>query len=221
MKTVIFSDTHLSGRVQRKKFHYLMNVIESADRVIIAGDLWDGFLTDFDGFLRSGWRRLFQPLLDRKAVYLYGNHDRIEWSDDRVKFFSVEQHMEVGLQVGSHKFLVTHGDTIHTSLEMKFPVILHPSLQKTAPLRVAASVDILHKIVFGKRFLNKENNMNAPMIQWAREKVEPPTILVCGHSHYPEFLLEDRYINLGFNFAGFGSYLLIENDTLELVREKY
>src|SRR5690606_17718607 len=103
MQTIIFSDTHLSSRVYRKKLRYLQAVIETADRVVILGDFWDGFLTDFDRFLRSGWRVLFPMLLERQAIYLYGNHDRSQWSDERVSLFSVEQGLSHTLSIGPHQ----------------------------------------------------------------------------------------------------------------------
>lgn len=206
----------MSNRVYRKKFAYLLSVIEPADRVIILGDFWDGFLTPFDKFLKSGWSKLFPLLLERQAVYLYGNHDRPQWCDDRVSMFSVQHGMEHKIRLGGHELYLTHGHTVFTSLEDKYPVLNH-----SIPLRMGASVDILHKLVWGKRFMRTDNSINDPSRKWVADKLPEPQILVCGHSHFPEIDLSNRMINTGFIGSGYGNYLRIIDDRIESVRERY
>lgn len=216
MQTVIFSDTHLSNRIYRKKYEYLQSIIQPADRVIILGDFWDGFLTSFDKFVNSQWKRLFPLLLERQTLYVYGNHDRIQWSDSRVNIFSVEQASECRRQIGAHTLHLTHGHTVFTSLEDRIPAFNH-----SLPLRVGASIDILHKIVWGRRFLREDNNKNNPSRQWVTASLPQPDILVCGHSHYPEIDMEHRMINTGFIGSGYGNYVKITDEAIELVRERY
>ena len=216
MQTVIFSDTHLSSRVYRKKFNYLKSIIEPADRVIILGDFWDGFLTSFDKFLNSQWNQLFPLLLEREAAYVYGNHDRLQWSDERVDLFSVEHGMELHRNFGPYELYLTHGHTVFTSLEDKYPALNH-----SIPLRMGASLDVLHKLVWGRRFMRDDNKINNPGRNWVNQSLPAPQILVCGHSHYPELDLTQRMINTGFIGTGYGNYLRIIDDDIQLVREKY
>lgn len=71
MKTLIFSDTHLTKKFDLKKFLFLKRIIESADQVIINGDFWDSWFSDFNGFLKSGWKDLFHSLKEKETIYIY------------------------------------------------------------------------------------------------------------------------------------------------------
>ena len=64
MKILVFSDTHLSSTFEEKKFNLLKEIISRADRVIINGDFWEGYLISFKEFLDSRWKELF-PLLKK------------------------------------------------------------------------------------------------------------------------------------------------------------
>lgn len=214
MSTLIFSDTHLSTRVFRKKFNYLKSIIEPADQVIIVGDFWDGFLTTLDHFVDSGWNKLFPLLLDRQARYVYGNHDRAEWSNDLVNRFSIQQAPSLDLTIEGQAYHITHGHTIFTSLEDKYPV-----LNRSIPLRIGANIDVIHKLIWGRRFLAKDSHINDPMRH--RFQTQSDAILVCGHSHYPEIDLDHRFINPGFIGMGFGNYVVIDQDGPRLIKEKY
>jgi predicted phosphodiesterase len=216
MRTIIFSDTHLPSRVSKQKFNYLTSIIEPADRVIILGDFWDGFLTNFDKFLRGGWNKLFPLLLERQSIYIYGNHDRAEWSDQRVNLFSVQQAHDLTLAIEDQTYFLTHGHTIKTSLEERYPVLNH-----SVPLRVGSSMDILHKLVWGRRFLSADRNHNRKLINWVGEHLPAPTTLIAGHTHFPEALPEQRFINAGFIGCGYGHYVAITEQGIQLVRDRY
>ena len=216
MKIVIISDTHLSSRVYRKKYYYLKSIIEEADKVIIAGDFWDGFLTNFDKFTRSKWRLLFPLLLEKETVYLFGNHDRAEWCDDRVSLFSVEHGMNITLETPDQTYFITHGHIVFTSMEDRFPVLNH-----SIPLRLGSSLDVIHKLVWGRRFLRHDSDINQPMADWVAKNLPSPQILVTGHSHYPEIDLKQRFINTGFIGLGYGNYIIIDDNGPRIVRERY
>ncbi len=216
MKTIIISDTHLSNRVYRKKYYYLKSVIEQADRVIIAGDFWDGFLTNFDKFLQSKWQLLFPLLLERQTMYLYGNHDRAEWSDERVSLFSVEQAMNTTIECNGQQYFIAHGHTIFTSFEDKYPIV-----NRSIPLRIGSSLDIIHKLVWGKRFLNNDSDINTPMANWVAKNLPANQILICGHSHYPEINRAKRFINTGFNGLGYGNYVIIDESGPRIIKDRY
>jgi len=65
MKILIFSDTHLTSKFDQEKFDFLKKIVNSSDRVIINGDFWDSWFTNFDDFVKSRWNKLF-PLLKKK-----------------------------------------------------------------------------------------------------------------------------------------------------------
>ena len=92
MRYLIFSDTHLTPKYEPKKFAVLKNAIEQADRVIINGDFWEGFVCTFNEFVESPWSKELFPLLKKKkAVYLFGNHDRESLANERASLFSDKQ----------------------------------------------------------------------------------------------------------------------------------
>lgn len=71
MKTLIFSDTHLTSKVHKKTFSFLEDLISQVDKVIINGDFWDSYKTSFDEFIDSGRKKLFDLLLQKDAIYLF------------------------------------------------------------------------------------------------------------------------------------------------------
>ena len=73
MKTIIFSDTHIGKRCDRRRFEYLKKIISDADRVIINGDFRDHVVKS-DKFMNSKWKELFPLLKSKKTIFIYGNH---------------------------------------------------------------------------------------------------------------------------------------------------
>jgi predicted MPP superfamily phosphohydrolase len=118
MKILVFSDTHLTHVFEEKKYVFLKKVIESADQVIINGDFWDGYLTSFDAFISSRWNNLFPLLKQKKAVYIFGNHDKACFSDKRTSFFSDIQTKKYSF-VDGMTFYFEHGNTLLPSIDEK------------------------------------------------------------------------------------------------------
>lgn len=216
MKTVVLSDTHLSAKFYSKKFDYLKSIIDGADKVVIAGDFWDGFLVSFDQFINSKWQELFPSLLEKQAVYLYGNHDLPEWCDERVSLFSVEHGMDTNLAVEGQAYHVTHGHTVFTSFEDKYPI-----LNCKTSLQLGSKIDLIHKFLWGSNFLKEGSDINRPMSNWVNKNLEDEQILVTGHSHYPEIDLPNRFVNSGFVGLGYGNYAVIDGDGPRIVKERY
>jgi len=104
MTILVFSDTHLTHRFNKKKFLFLSRIIKKADKVIINGDFWDGHISSFHRFINSKWSMLFKLLKQKKTVYIYGNHDRKEYCDSRVSSFSTIQttHYKINFNKGCH-----------------------------------------------------------------------------------------------------------------------
>jgi len=91
MKYIIFSDTHLGKDYEEKRALFLKEVIKDCDKVIIAGDFWEGLQITFDQFINSPWKELFPYLKKKNTVYIYGNHDPKGSCDERVSLFSSKQ----------------------------------------------------------------------------------------------------------------------------------
>ncbi len=240
MTTIILSDTHLTDFVRPAKLAFLSSVIESADRVIIAGDFWDSYLTSFDRFVTSGWKELFPLLAVRQTVYLYGNHDPKQAADERVSQFSAMQADSYQLSLSplgwnpclrqagggvkanreqSIELHIEHGHRIKRHLDAFIPRWSINSLTT----RLAQLAQLLSLRLLGPeralRLLHARDN--DVMRAWAATNLGSSQILVTGHTDYPEIDLRRRYICIGFIRYGLASYLKIEAGQLELVETTY
>lgn len=219
MRTIVFSDTHLTDYVRRSKLGFLRSIIESADRVIIAGDFWDSYLTTFDRFLNSQWSALFSLLKTRETIYLYGNHDPKSASDSRVNLFSTLQADEYRLSIGTQTLLIQHGHRIHPHLDERVPrwLVNRYTTQVTALLQAG-----LFRALGPRRTLGLLNaRENDAMRLWAATHLKPNQILVTGHNDYGEIDLEHQFICTGLIRYGYASYLKIVDDELEIREATY
>ena len=212
MKYLIFSDTHLTPKYEPKKFTALKEAIELSDRVIINGDFWEGMSYKFDDFITSEWSKELFPLLKKKqAVYLYGNHDSEDLSDNRCELFSVKQLKQFVFKSGASTYRVEHGDLI-----LHFP---------TFPPLVRNILEIIeHAIfcIFGKNFVQSaykrsNNKLKKKMVG----RLRSGEFLITGHTHSAEIDSENRYINTGFNNFGLSQYLYIEDGKVTAVEKRY
>jgi len=67
----VISDTHLTNKFNENKFNKLRSIIESSDKIVLNGDFWDGYATDFEDFYNSKWSALFPLLKSKKTIYLF------------------------------------------------------------------------------------------------------------------------------------------------------
>ena len=88
MKILVISDVHLDNAFEKPKYRFLKKIIRRADRVIINGDFWDGYLVKFQQFIQSPWKSLFPLLKSKKTIYIYCNHDKKILSDKHTALFS-------------------------------------------------------------------------------------------------------------------------------------
>lgn len=219
MLTVIISDVHLTDKFDKEKFDYLKRVISSADQVIINGDFWDGYFVEFDGLVKSGWRRLFPILKAKKTIYLFGNHDRKNWCDKRVNLFSAIAREKINLNINGGRFHIEHGNRIVPAPDDRYSWFYNKKLgRKLVVLGARLFARRLLSTSIGKWYLGR---INQKMKKWWRRQNLDKEILVCGHSHWSEFSLNSCYINTGFIRYGYGQYLRITQDELELVKERY
>lgn len=214
MKTVVFSDTHLSDLFDAKKCEFLKHLINNADRVIINGDFWDGHIITFDTFVKSPWSQLFPLLKSKKTVYVHGNHDRKEFCDSRVNLFSVEQHSSYRLNDSSSLFSFEHGNHTLPSIDERLPL---PESFFSAGTKAYTFIEgiITRRIRKSTRFWGKLLNNRL------KKSKNNGNFRVFGHTHFAEFDPVHKFAVTGFIQHGLAQYLLIENGAIRPVEEHY
>ena len=211
MKILVFSDSHLTDKFEEKKFNFLKKIISCSDFVIINGDFWDGELTTFDKFLFSKWNKLFPLLKAKNTVYIYGNHDRKSYSDKRVNLFSVYQAYNYRLDFKEKIYIIEHGNRILRTIDESLPRFITRYTTLFAGL-------LLQNLSFLQLILKRANRV---IKKRAIIKLKKNEIIVCGHSHWAEIDLKNKFINTGSIENGVGKYLNIEEGTAFLKSENY
>lgn len=212
MKYLIFSDTHLTPKYEPKKFAVLKDAILQADQVIINGDFWEGMVCSFSDFVKSDWAKELFPLLKKKkAVYLFGNHDKENFADSRVDLFSDKQMKKYSFKSGKNTYFVEHGD-----------LILHlPDLPAFLRVVLERVENVIFRVL-GKVFIRLAYaRFNSHIKNKIIGKYKENEFLVTGHTHFAEIDLENHYMNSGFNNYGIAQYLYIENGKITAVEKRY
>lgn len=185
MQTVIFSDTHLTHHFDSQLYDYIKKIIESADQVVINGDFWDAYLTTFDAFVQSEWQKLFALLQKKHTVYVFGNHDKREFMDERMSWFSQEQLQKYSFESAGKHITVEHGHLLAPADDARWllqnptftrlPYRLFTALEKYAPL-FDRMVEFLYK-----------SGLDARQLEALRKYVEKlqsgKKHFVFGHTH--------------------------------------
>lgn len=226
MKVLLFSDSHLDKKFDEKKFKFLEKIISEADKVIILGDFWEGSLISFDEFVKSPWNKLFPLLKNKKAVYIYGNHDKKEASDDKVKLFSDSQADKYTFTSDGKTFVAEHGDrffrnhaTYYLTYGGPLKSIFMSKLFITWQFLILE--DFLTK-TFGTNFLKKRSlRFNKHIKKVMIKDFKNGEILICGHTHATEIDLENNFINTGIVRHGLGQYVIIDDGKVQLKEEWY
>lgn len=213
MKILVFSDTHLTAVFDEKKYRFLRKIIGQADQVIINGDFWDGFITSFDKFINSPWQQLFPLLKEKKAIYIYGNHDHARFADDRVTLFSVFQTQKYAFSTKTASYLLEHGHTSFTLMNGIPPRIV------SVITHFSHSIEWFLTKLLGRstRFFGRR--LNRRLKKRARKYGSHTSIF--GHTHYAEYDAKNNFINTGYIKHGLAQYLLIDDDRIEAKEEKY
>ena len=216
MKTLIFSDSHLSNRFDPKKFAFLKKIVSTADKVIINGDFWEGYTCTFTELVNSPWKQLFPLLKEKNTVYLYGNHDKKSYSDQKTKLFSTTQGIRYKFKSGNKIFHVEHGDRLMPLLDAylaKYPKFLNDFFETTEGF-MFRYFGKLHLYLFFK-------SLNEKIKKRIADKFKKNEYLVCGHTNFAEIDLERNFINSGFIKHKIGYYLIIEDGDITLHEERY
>jgi len=216
MKTLIISDTHLSHVFDEKKYLFLKDLFASVNQIILNGDFWDGHLISFDRFVTSPWNKLFPILKNKKAIYLYGNHDRKKFSDNRTSLFSVEQKENYLLVVGQQKYHIEHGHILQNSVDVKYNLP-----KKTWSHITKAGQRLEHILSFIGRphniILKRENLKMKKKLQ----VMKFPHWYICGHTHFAELDKTNKFVNSGLVQFGEASYLIVDTSGISLKTDRY
>lgn len=197
MSLLIISDLHLTDKFNQKRFDELNDAFSKVDQVILNGDFWDSYRCSFDQFITSKWSNLFPLLLNKKTIYLYGNHDLKEDSDERVNLFSLEQGIFREIPWKDKILHIEHGNQLvpgfmenHFELRRNkiiFKILLTAHLIKEWVLETFLPSKIVHHKI--------DKKLKAAVIKNRKEN----EIWILGHSHLAEMDLEKGYINSGVN----------------------
>jgi len=220
MRTLIISDLHLSDRFDVNRAEYLIDLLAGADHIILNGDFWDNHATTFEHFVHSPWKLLFPILKSRKTIYLYGNHDRPQDSDDRVTLFSDVQANHWQLRDGRLRLHIEHGHHIlakHHDSPDWMVTLVRVSLydvwfrQPLEHFLIKHRSEVLHRWHMGA---NQSEMIN-------RAVTINEDLLITGHTHLPMSDPEHKYVNLGYINHGMSYYVVVENGQAFFVTEKY
>ncbi len=217
-KTLIFSDSHLTHRFDRKKFEFLKRIITPVDQVIINGDFWDRFFCSFDAFINSPWQQLFPLLKLKRAIYLYGNHDPKEKTDTRVSYFSVEAKYRHIIKQEEVTYRIEHGQHILPSLEMQYPWLF----DNRGAIILNNIINAIGIRLFGFDYLelrNKSGNSDAK--RHARTHIKKNEFLIIGHTHLQEIDHSSRVAISGMVKNGIGQYILIDDHGIHMKTQRY
>jgi len=215
MQVLVFSDTHLTKKFEPKRYLFLKNLIQQADRVVINGDFWEASLISLKEFTASPWKKLFPLLKAKKAIYLYGNHDHQQLATNEIREFSLKQADHYQFKLGGRTYHIRHGDTLeepHLFENSYWLRYLYETL-KNIYLKIGIRL-------FGEKFMRQSKFFNNHIKNYYSE-VRKQAILVTGHSHSQVNEPQNNYINTGFINFGIAQYLLIDEQGFHLYSRRY
>ncbi len=214
---LIFSDTHLTHKFEKKKYDVLVKLISQADNVIINGDFWDYYLTTWEKFLNSPWKALFPLLKSRHAIYIFGNHDSRKHSDVRVNLFSVLQTEKYMLKVKDRVLNIQHGHLIVPTLDVS-----HSSLRRKSLIKITQKFEQRNVFFLSKRILKRvSKRQNNQLKKYALSVLAKNELLICGHTHLWEMSERHKYMNVGLIRYGMAQGLVVNNGHFEMINTKY
>lgn len=217
MKILIFSDTHFHRNLEPKKLKFLKKIVESVDKVIIAGDFWEARLMNFDEFIESPWKELFPFLKKKGAVYVYGNHDRKHLSDKNTSLFSDLQTEQYKFKWRNKTIVVEHGNRFAEKLN-KITSTNFGRFLITNKITIKLIHTLVEKMMvrtFGNFFLQKAyGRFNREIKKGIKNEFKSEEIYICGHTHLADFDLKNNYVNTGIIRHGLAQYIIIDQEKI-------
>ncbi|MEO6508348.1 MAG: metallophosphoesterase family protein [Patescibacteria group bacterium] len=218
MKTLIFSDTHLSLPFEEKKYNFMRGIIEPVDKVVINGDFWENNQISFQQFVDSPWKNLFPLLKQKHAIYIYGNHDTEECMDANMSLFSDVQTYRHTMKLKDKELVIEHGNRLHAFIDEAF----HMERIKGTLTKPYSQVEYMMVRRTGKLYLKLLNGpKNNSIKKKLKTELKRNQIYICGHTHYAEVDKSSHFVNSGIIRHGLGQYLMVENHGIEAKEEWY
>lgn len=221
MYILVLSDTHLDTTFEPTKYEKLKLLIEKADHVILNGDFWEGYGITFDELCNTEWTKLFPLLKSKKTVYVFGNHDKAEFSDQRIYQFCDKATEQYRMQIQNIDFIFEHGHRFATKIDGILKLEKPPRIgffitewmqkkivQLTGPKGMWILFGKLNHMV--KSRTHKEFGGNGAYRY------------ICGHTHCIEVDTFRHFANSGFSKYGYLQYLTIdEKGVIKKHTERY
>lgn len=221
MNYLVLSDLHLTHHFYPRKFDKLKSLIEQHDRLIINGDMWDGYFTTFDLFLNSNWQDIFPLMKKKRTVYIYGNHDEPAYFevDDRVEQFSDYYGSDYHFELGGKQYYLEHGHKIIPELSARWSYIKKYRLVMqawTIPFNLG---EVAFMSITGKP--SPTIRVNNPFLKWKEQNLPKETYMVVGHMHAQQIDHERRFVDIGYFRWGLAQYCTIDEQGIQLHSERY
>lgn len=212
MNILVFSDTHLYLPFDEKKFNFLKKIISDADQVIINGDFFDDYMISFEDFINSPWKQLFPLLKNKKAVYIFGNHDQQKFSDSRLNLFSDFQVSNYLLATSHYSLLFTHGHQFRKTADLSIKKLFKPFVSFV--VRFAHGFRQLMINIFGRNFLLfRFAYRNKATKEKAIKTIKDNEFIIVGHNHWGEVDEKKHFACCGSILYGFAQYLTIDSES--------
>lgn len=224
MNILVFSDTHLYLPFDEKKFAFLKRIISESDRVIINGDFFDGYMIKFSDFVNSPWNQLFPLLKNKMAVYVFGNHDKKEFSDKRLSLFSDLQVPSYTLRTTPYTLIFIHGQKFRKTADLSIKNISSIMPLVTLIMRIAHFSRQLMTNIFGRKFLEyRFAYRNIATKTKAIKTIKDNEFIIIGHNHWGEVDEKNHFACDGAILYGLAQYLTIDSETgkIDLHEEWY
>ena len=214
MNILVFSDSHLAAHFDEKKYLFLEKIIKHSDSVIINGDFWDGYFISFKAFISSPWRKLFAILKSKRTVYIFGNHDRPQFSDKRLSLFSDIQTSQYRLKWNNKTLIFEHGNRLAPLIDE------YISCKTINKLLTLITMQALYRKT--SNYLELEQRGNNRIHKNIKKELENnETIYICGHTHLAQHTIADNLIISGPILEGKACYLKITETEIIMKKESY
>ncbi|OGK18563.1 hypothetical protein A3G67_01820 [Candidatus Roizmanbacteria bacterium RIFCSPLOWO2_12_FULL_40_12] len=218
MKVLVFSDSHLDHNFEPKKLSYLKKLVRSVDQVIINGDFWEGYSITFDQFLSSKWNELFPLLKAKKAVYIFGNHDKKVLADKRMSQFCAQSQLQYKLKTPRYTYVFEHGNRLAPYIDDIWNLRTLPPVTNN----LLGELEGTAVRIFGAKALTYlYGRFNKKIKGLLKHELKKNEVFVCGHTHVAEVDLKNQFINDGLIRHGLAHHLIIEDGVPTLYRDRY
>jgi UDP-2,3-diacylglucosamine pyrophosphatase LpxH len=215
-KTIVISDVHLGSKNSkaRELVAFLKNY--SCDKLILNGDIIDGWRLKKSGKWRKIHTRFFKVILkmiqnfNTQVIYIRGNHDDILDRIIPISFGNISLCKDYVHTSNGKKYYVIHGDIFDSiTSNLKWLAILgdigytfllwlnkvynNRRIQKGLPYYSLSKV-IKHKV---KKAVSYISNFETELVKLAQKKKCHG--IICGHIHHPAITYYDDilYMNSG------------------------